>query len=258
MIARSSSASKTHLPRRPPRIFVPGIFGVGDVVEPAPDDARKLRVVLRARAGDDVEILDSSGRAYAAELIVDREIVRAHLRTEKLPPTPPTLRLALAQGMPTGAKMDFVIEKATELGVAQLLPFRSERTQAGDARAGKLERWRRLAKSAAQQCGRPDVPAIDEPTPFSQLCDGLGRYDVALVAWELADGVPLRVRLPALLDGARSALIVIGPEGGLSHDEARLAERCGGQPISLGARILRTETAGLVACSAALYASGNL
>ncbi|MBC5800264.1 MAG: 16S rRNA (uracil(1498)-N(3))-methyltransferase [Candidatus Eremiobacteraeota bacterium] len=246
------------MPRRPPRIFVAGIFGVGDVVEPAPDDARKLRIVLRARPGDAVEILDSSGRAYAAELIVERETVRAHLRAEKTPQAHPTLRLSLAQGMPTGAKMDFVVEKATELGVAQLVPFTSERTQAGDARAGKIERWRRLAKGAAQQCGRPDVPVLDEPTPFSQVCAGFGMFDVALVAWELADGVPLRERLPTLLAGARSALIVIGPEGGLSHDEAQLAERSGGRPLSLGARILRTETAGLVACSAVLYASGNL
>jgi len=246
------------LPRRPARIFIAGVFGVGDVVEPAPDDARKLRVVLRARGGDEVEILDSSGRAYAAEVILERDNVRARLRAEKVLPPRPSLRLALAQGIPKGAKMDFVVEKATELGVAQVLPFTSERTQGGDASGERMQRWRRLAKSAAQQCGRADVPALDEPASFTVVCAGFGTFDVTLLAWELADGVPLRERLPPLLAGARSALVVIGPEGGLSDDEAQLAERSGGRPISLGARILRTETAGLVACSAVLYASGNL
>jgi len=231
---------------------------VGDVVEPAADDARKLRVVLRARAGDEVEIRDSSGRAYVAELVLEREHVRARLRAEKVLPSRPSLRLALAQGIPKGAKMDFVVEKATELGVAQLLLFTSQRTQRSDARPERMQRWRRLAKSAAQQCGRADVPTLDEPTSFGALCAGFGTFDVTLFAWELADGVPLRDRLPALLAGARSALVVIGPEGGFSDDEAQLAERFGGRPISLGARILRTETAGLVACSALLYASGNL
>jgi 16S rRNA (uracil1498-N3)-methyltransferase len=154
--------------------------------------------------------------------------------------------------------MDFVVEKATELGVAAILPFASERTVGDRERAGKLERWRRLAKAAAQQCGRADVPEIAAPVDVATLARSLENYDAALIPWELAEPVPLRRRLPGFIATARSALVAIGPEGGLSHAEAQALEEAGGHLVSLGSRVFRTETAGLVACSALLYESGDV
>ncbi len=214
--------------------------------------------MLRKRSGDEVDIFDSSGRAFRAVLDVGGDGVRAVLRSESAAPRPPGIEIALAQGIPKGAKMDFVIEKATELGIARIIPFVSERTQGGGDRAGKVARWRRLAMAAAQQCGRADVPAVDEPLEWERLCATMATFDRALVPWELAPGEPLRDRLPAAVAGARRVLIAIGPEGGLSHGEVESAIASGAVPLSLGARILRTETAGLVACAALLYASGDL
>jgi 16S rRNA (uracil1498-N3)-methyltransferase len=126
------------------------------------------------------------------------------------------------------------------------------------AREGKLERWRRLAKAAAQQCGRADVPEVAAATDVAGVAGALAAFDVALIPWELAPAVPLRERLPQLLGGARTVVVAIGPEGGLSHAEAGVLERAGGHLVSLGSRVFRTETAGLVACSALLYESGDV
>ena len=114
-----------------------------------------------------------------------------------------------------------------------------------------------LARVAALPPVR-DVPEVEAPVTWAELCAGFGKVDRALVPWELAPGEPLRERLPAILAGARSVLVAIGPEGGLSHAEVERACAAGAVALSLGSRILRTETAGLVACAAVLYVSGDL
>jgi 16S rRNA (uracil1498-N3)-methyltransferase len=249
------------------RFFVSGVHAPGDAVPLAPDDARKLIVVLRRSTGDALEVVDSSGRRFAATLRIGRASDEAGgafaafavLDVELAAPARAALRIALAQGIPKGQKMDFVVEKATELGVARIVPFVSSRTVGGDAtRSGKVDRWRRLAKTAAQQSGRAEVPEVFAPIGYAELVERLSSYDAVLVPWELAPRVPLRERLPSLLDGARDVLVVIGPEGGLGHDEVDSALERGAAAISLGDRIFRTETAGLVACAALLYASGDV
>ena len=240
------------------RFFVSGVFALGDAVELAAPDARKLVVVLRAKTGDTVEVVDSSGRSYAGTLRFDGRRVSAVLERALAAPRPLRLRVTLAQGLPKGQKMDYVVEKATELGIARILPFVSSRTAGDGARPGKLERWQRLAKSAAQQCGRPDVPEVAAPVEFRTLVAEVRTVDLAVVPWELADGRPLRERLPELIVNARTALVAIGPEGGFSDEEAGALEASGAHLVSLGSRILRTETAGLVAYAALLYASGDI
>jgi 16S rRNA (uracil1498-N3)-methyltransferase len=224
----------------------------------AGDDARKLTVVLRMTAGDPLVVVDSAGAVFDATLDVSGQYVRAALHALRETPARASLEITLGQGIPKGQKFDFVVEKATELGVARIVPFASERTVGEGSREGKLERWRRLAKTAAQQCGRADVPTIEAPTTFAALLARTGDYDATLVPWELEAGPPLRERLPALLAGAARVLVAIGPEGGLSHAEAAAAEAAGAALVSLGRRIFRTETAGLVACAAMLYERGDL
>lgn len=240
------------------RFFVEGVHELGDVVELAGGDARKIVVVLRKRSGDAIVVGDSTGRAFAASLAVEGERVRARLDALVDTVAPPSLAITLAQGIPKGHKMDFVVEKATEIGVARIVPFSSERTVGEGDRAGKVERWRRVARSASQQCGRSDIPAVEAPLAWSALVERMREFDRALIPWESAERIPLRERLASLVEGAKNVLVVIGPEGGLSHAEVRAADARGAVPISLGSRILRTETAGLVACSALLYASGDL
>lgn len=222
------------------------------------DDARKVTLVLRKRDGDEIEVIDSSGGSFVAALIVAADGVRARLMQTRDPDAPAALEIVLAQAIPKGSKMDFIVEKATELGVARLIPLLTERAAGTYARAGKTERWRRLARSAAEQCGRRDIPQIDEPLEWAHFCEMVASIDRTLVPWELAERGALRDALPGLLSGVRSVAVAIGPEGGFSHAEIERATAAGAVVVSLGRRILRTETAGLVVCGVLRYASGDL
>ena len=240
------------------RFFVEGVHRVGDRVAFADDDARKIATVLRGRSGERVQVVDSSGAAYAASLDVEGSTVRATLDERLARGSQETsLRVTIAQGIPKGQKMDLIVEKATELGVASIVPLRSERVvgeRTGDA---KRERWERLAKTAAQQCGRTTIPTIEPVREWPGLIATFGAYDRVYVPWELAEVDPLRTVFDAD-SGCANLLIVIGPEGGFSADEVARAAAAGAVPISLGTRILRTETVALVVLSALLYARGDL
>jgi 16S rRNA (uracil1498-N3)-methyltransferase len=241
------------------RFFVEGVHAVGDRVALAADDARKIATVLRKRTGDRVQIVDSGAVAYGATLTVDDRTVHATLdelldRAE----VETALRVTIAQAVPKGQKMDLVVEKATELGAAAIVPVRSARVVGYDTSPAKVERWRRIAKAAAQQSGRVRVPDIADVSDWDALLATFAHYDRVYVPWELAPPSPLRDVFEPELSDATNLLIVIGPEGGFSSDEIVRAQQSGGRTISLGRRILRTETAALVVLSAILYARGEL
>ncbi|MBV9439932.1 MAG: 16S rRNA (uracil(1498)-N(3))-methyltransferase [Candidatus Eremiobacteraeota bacterium] len=240
------------------RFFVEGVHAPGDRVALASDDARKIVTVLRKRDGDRVQVIDSGGRAFAATLDVAGSAVAAVL-DERLDrgPVESALRVTLAQAIPKGQKMDFVVEKATELGVHEIVPLRSARV-AGDATGEhKRERWARIARAASQQSGRLRVPAIAAVQGWDDLLASFARYDRVFVPWELAEPAPLRATFENLGD-ATCLLVVIGPEGGFSAGEVARAQSAGGEAISLGRRIVRTETAALVVLAALLYARAEL
>lgn len=211
--------------------------------------------MLRKRDGDEIEVIDSAAQRFTASISIDGRNVRAILRERTSAQSASALRVTVAQGVPKGQKMDFVVEKLTELGAAAIIPLQSERTVVTDVSANKIERWRRLAKAAAQQCGRDDIPRIDDPQAFNDLLQTFGEYDAVLFPWELADRAPLRDRLPELVRDAKRVLVLIGPEGGFSHAEGDAAARAGAQLISLGSRILRTETAALVVLALLNYST---
>jgi len=241
------------------RFFVEGVHAVGDRVAFAPDDARKLATVLRKRSGDRVQVVDSGAVAYAATLDVDGRDVRATLdelldRGE----VETALAVTIAQAVPKGQKMDLVVEKATELGAYAIVPVRSARVVGHDTSPGKVERWRRIAKSAAQQSGRIRIPDVADVHDWNALLATFAQYDRVYVPWELARPRPLRDVFDRELPTARSVMIVIGPEGGFGTEEIERAREAGASVISLGRRILRTETAALVVLSAILYARGAL
>ena len=239
------------------RFFVEGRHDPNDLVELAPDDARKIVTVLRKVAGDRIVIVDSAAQQFVATIELAGAEVRARLAEKPLEgrPVESAREIALAQAIPKGQKMDFVIEKATELGISRLIPVRSARSIA-DASAAKLARWQKIAKSAAQQSGRTRVPQVEDAVGFDALVTRIGSFDATLFAWELG-GAALRATLEEMR-AARSILLVIGPEGGFSHAEAEAAIAVGAQAVSLGSRILRTETAALVALTAILYEGGEL
>jgi 16S rRNA (uracil1498-N3)-methyltransferase len=228
------------------RFFIDGIYEEGATVAFERGDAHKIVHVLRLEPGDGIRVIDSSGSEFDATIAGDAHNVLARIgsRVPRHTDAHP-VRLTLAQAIPKGQKMEFVIEKASELGVTALLPFTSERTVVRDFGTNKIERWRRVAKSSAEQSGRRQILDVADPLAFSQLLERFAAYDAVLFPWEASEPAPLRTSLPPVLNGARRVLAVIGPEGGFSHDEASAAEGAGASVISLGPRILRTETAGL-------------
>ncbi len=227
------------------RFFIEGVQQAGAHVVIDASDAHKIAHVLRLRAGDAIDAVDSSGTLYRAQLTCVGERVEARLLVAEPGDATASLQVEVAQALPKGSKMDAIVEKATELGAAAIRPFRCERSIAREAGAGKLERWRRVARSAAAQCGRRDVPRVEEPVDFAALLEGFAAYDAVLFPWELAERRPLRTTLPPLLAQAGRVLAVIGPEGGFAHGEAEAARARGAHLLWLGPRILRTETAAL-------------
>jgi 16S rRNA (uracil1498-N3)-methyltransferase len=237
------------------RFFVSDVHASGERVAIGGADAHKIRNVLRLRDGDGIEIVDSAGSVFAATLEGD-DGVHARLGTMRAAAGTSRIVIDVAQAIPKGAKMDFVVEKLSELGVRGILPFTSERAIVHDVGENKVERWRRLARSAAQQSGRADVLLVEEPRSFAEIREGFAAYDRVLVPWEVAEPRPLRDVLPAVVDGAERILVAIGPEGGFSHAEAEAAQAAGAHLLSLGERILRTETAALAVVAVLDYLLG--
>ena len=220
-----------------------------------------MRKVLRLAPGDAVTLFDDEGwehqgviRSYASQ---SGEIaIFKSSRPERESP----LRVTLAQALGKGEKMDWVVEKATELGAAAIAPFLSSRTVPMLDRAGsekRQARWRKIALSAAKQSGRTKVPEILAIMDFPELVRAAWPCALKLLCWEGESQINL-AQVRRETPRADSLLLLIGPEGGLSADEVAEAARYGFQSIGLGKRILRTETAALVALSLAQFLWGDL
>jgi 16S rRNA (uracil1498-N3)-methyltransferase len=223
----------------------------GDRVVLRDTQARHASVVLRVRPGDQVAVFDGSGREYEVEIesVGDAEVAGRIVAVREGRGV--HVHITLLQGVPKGAKMDDVIRMGTEVGVAEFLPFLSERTVAeGRQRA---ERWRRIATEAAKQSGRSDVPVVHDPVPLRDALERVAGYDLVLVPWEAERNRSIKEVLEQGGPASRVA-IVIGPEGGLEAREVEDAARRGAVPVTLGPLLLRTETAGVVAISMVLYA----
>ena len=201
--------------------------------------------VLRARTGDKVEVVDRTGRLFAAELRGGRE---AAVLEELAAPDSTEFEISLYQAVPKGGRMDLVVEKATEVGVTSIVPLLTERGVV-NPREGKVGRWHRVAEAAARQSRRLRVPEVAEPVRFADAVSRVGETGVLLHNAPSLRPVEAVVGSPASL--------FVGPEGGWSEGELRLAERAGMALGGLGPFRLRSETAGIVAVARALAAAEN-
>ena len=209
------------------------------------EESRHLARVLRLRPGDTVVATDGAGRDYTVRLdSVGEAATGTVLAVARGAPESP-LAITLVQGVPKGDKMEAIVRAATELGVARVRPALCERTivrlEPGRWR-DRARRWQRVAREAAKQCGRAVIPDVESPRTLDECLAASEPADLGLCFWE-GGGVPL----PEALGGAaspRSALVVIGPEGGLAPAEVDAARARGLTIAALGPRILRTETAG--------------
>ena len=220
----------------------------------AEDAAHALRV-LRLQPGEKIHLF-SGWAAWLAEIgdIADGVSVRV---LSPLQSPEASLRITLYQGIPKGEKMEYIVQKCTEAGVARIVPVDMPRCVARlEGKADKkLARWNRIAREAAKQAFRPVTPEVAAPVSLRELPALLSAHQLALAPWEDArDGALRKLITPELTDLA----LVIGPEGGMSPEDVAPLLAAGAKAVTLGPRIFRTETAGLAAIVAAMAFSGNL
>ena len=214
-------------------------------------EAYHCRQVLRLQAGDLVDVFDGCGHAAHCVITeVSKPAVRLKVLTQTQTPAR-RCRITLAQAVPKKS-MDLIVQKATELGVAAIVPLLSERTVVRlDAAAPKLDRWREIALESCKQCGNNWLPTIEAPRSAMDYFSNPGTFDLQLIASLQPDARPLPELLPAVLP--KSVLILIGPEGDFTPAEIAAAQAAGGRPLTLGPLVLRAETAALYALSVLHY-----
>lgn len=223
------------------------------------DDSKHIAKVMRMNAGDKIIAVDN-GKAFIAvidELTSDSAVIQKQEELQKETEQP--VSVTIACGLPKGDKLDLITQKATELGMKQLIPFAAARSVVKwDAKKSgkKIERLEKIAKEAAEQCHRTEIPEIAEVQSLKQLIETADAFDVKLFADEedakSDEPHKLRDRLKNTAPG-ESLLIVFGPEGGLAREETAALMEAGFLPAALGPRILRTETAPLYVLAAVSY-----
>lgn len=236
------------------RFFVDFPLADGQEVRLAGALARQLSRVLRLRPGARIVLLDGSGRECTVELIsLSAGEATGRVVACRRNEAEPRLAITLYVAPLKGDRFAWTLQKGTEVGAAAFVPVLTERTVAlPDARdGGKLERWRRIAREAAEQSGRGRVPAVAPPVRFTDACRQAVLAGPALLPWEEEPARELRAAIRGLGWPERLGLF-IGPEGGFTAEEVALARAGGIEPVTLGPRILRAETAAVVATVLAL------
>lgn len=228
----------------------------GDVVTITGDEAHHAARVLRVRPGEAITVADGSGRFLDAVVSDVDDEVRADVLKETFIEAPRP-RVTLYQALTKGDKLDEVVQKATEVGVARIVPFEAERsvvTWDARKRAKARERWEAVARSAAKQCRAPRLTIIEDVADHATAA--LRTEGRVLALHEADDATPLRHALAGPAPDALS--VVVGPEGGFADAEIEALREGGAEVVWLGPRILRTETAGPVAAAIVAYVYGDL
>ncbi len=235
---------------------VPEQIRDGEIFIQGPD-VNHMRHVLRMKPGEQVSVYDGAYREYLCSLAAF-EGDQARLKIEQVTEQKTELasRLVLFQGMPKGDKMDLIVQKAVELGAAEIVPVMMKRTVVKldeKKRAAREKRWQAIAESAAKQSGRGRIPLVHPVLSFSEALSYAGELDRLLISYERAENMEQTRKLLGELRSGMSVGVFIGPEGGLEEQEVTAAQEAGAAPITLGRRILRTETAGLCALSILMF-----
>lgn len=221
-------------------------------------DVNHMKNVLRMHVGERLMISDGNNRRYLCEVAGYEEKLKAELRILEEQPADTELssRIYLFQGLPKQEKMELIVQKCVELGVYEIIPVVTRRcvVKLDDKKAKKkTERWQQIAESAAKQAGRGIIPQVKEPVSLEEALRRAKELDVVLIPYELAEGIAETKRIIEAIEPGQSIGIFIGPEGGFEKEEAEYARKTGAKEITLGRRILRTETAGLTIVSVLMF-----
>ena len=243
------------------RFFVNRKSIIADHVKITGNDAEQIRKVLRIREGEEIAVLDGLGWEYKVKLTeikkghVTGEIIFKDFKSEDT-----KIKIVLGQGIPKGEKMDFIVQKATELGVNEIVPLKLERCIVKIPPLGgleKIKRWQRIAKESSEQSLRRFIPSINTIYDLSQFCDKYKDTDLKIVFYEEEKKKGLKKFLNEKGE-VKSISVIVGPEGGLSSEEIEIANSYGFISIGLGQRILRTETVALSTISILQFLYGDL
>ncbi|MBP7056190.1 MAG: 16S rRNA (uracil(1498)-N(3))-methyltransferase [Candidatus Omnitrophica bacterium] len=237
------------------RFFVQPEMINGRVISVTGEEAHHIVDVMRLSVGDKIVVFDGTGTEYFATI---RELnprsVTADVNETRKPSSGNVIKTKLIQAVPKKDRMEYILEKSTELGVSEIVPVITDRTIPQWDRKkidSHLRRWSLIVKEASKQCGRTDLPMVSAVQDFKTAISGSGDYCIKLIAALTADAKPLK----AVLNGAdpKSIAIAIGPEGDFAPEEIEYAKHCGFDVVNLGPRVLKSDTAGLAVLSMVGY-----
>ena len=226
------------------------------------EDVKHIYRVLRLQVGDKVSVNNSEGKEYVGEItFIDKNEVNINLLEETSINNESPVEVYLYQGIPKSTKMDLIVQKNTELGVKAITPIITERvvvkTELKEYK--KVDRWNRIALEACKQCKRSLIPQINVPIEFDNLIEELKHMDLVVVPYENQKGYGIKKLIENIeKDSINKVAIVIGPEGGFADSEILKLKEIGSEIVTLGPRILRTETAGFTCLSLIMYELGDL
>ena len=252
------------------RFFVsPEDVGEETIVIDDREDIRHMKKVLRLSKGDEIDISDSTAWEYRTEIILlDDEKAEARILDKQRFTAEPKVRVTLFQGIPKQGKMETIVQKSVELGVAAVVPVFMARTVVTDKGnfEKKIQRWQKVADEAVKQCRRGVIPQVSRPMKLREMIDKLEDFDMVLFPYENERGITIKDVLRGdraeecgnceaakNSDAAEDIAVIIGPEGGFSDQEAKEIVAAGGISLSLGKTVLRTETAGMAAIAMIMY-----
>lgn len=225
------------------------------------DDVKHIYKVLRLEEGDEVVINNSEGKEFLGRIAdVNKSFVTVDIVEAMEINNESDLKVDLYQGLPKSAKMDYIVQKGTEMGINKFTPIITERvivkSELGEFK--KTDRWRRIALEACKQSKRTLIPEVNEPIEFEDLLNQLKMYDIIVVPYENQEGFGIKKMCKELQKEIKTAAVVIGPEGGFEESEIESLKEIGAYIVTLGPRILRTETAGVVTATILQYELGDV
>lgn len=240
-----------------PRFFVKNNQINNNKITIIDEDVKHIKNVLRKQIGDKIEVCNQdTGNSYKCEIeiIAENEIETKIIEEQKN--IQEKIKVDIYQGLPKSDKMELIIQKSVELGANSIIPVNMKRCVVkleGKDEIKKNERWQKIAESAAKQCGRGFIPEVKHLINVKEICNWINEYDVIIVAYENEKENTLKAELKKLKATDLKIGIVIGPEGGFEESDIKLLKESGAKIVTLGDRILRTETVALNVLSIIMY-----
>jgi len=221
------------------------------------EEAVHISRVLRMKKGDKVTLCDGEGTFYEATLSeFSEKSVAAEITSSRRAETEPEVKLTIFQGVPKNPKLETIVQKLTEIGAVKIVPVDTKRAVAKLDKAAKVDRLRKIAREAAKQSKRGIVPEVTDSMSFKEAVKEAGKAELSIIAYEEEVETSLKKALSG--KNPKTVSVMIGPEGGFEREEVELAKENGLISVTLGKRILRTETAPLAVSAIVLYELGEM